>query len=73
MNKLCILLFLSAFIAAGCSVGKDYTYEPSQESPPGPGLFSGKDGVFTIVGEEAAGSTDDEQTEKKSDKTEQPR
>jgi hypothetical protein len=36
----------------GCSTGKEYTYEPSSETPPGPGIFSGKDGVFTIYGEE---------------------
>ena len=32
----------------GCSSGKQYYYEPSNETPQGPGLFSGKDGFFTL-------------------------
>lgn len=36
-------------ILSGCG-GESYTYEPDHELKPGPGLFSGKDGVFTIVG-----------------------
>ena len=42
----------------GCSTGKEYTYEPSSETPPGPGIFSGKDGVFTIYGGESADDTE---------------
>jgi hypothetical protein len=53
MNRLAISIFLCAFIFAGCSAGKDYTYEPPQESPAGPGLFSGKAGFFAIYGEQS--------------------
>jgi hypothetical protein len=57
MNTLKLLLVAILMMGLeGCSTGKEYTYEPSSETPPGPGIFSGKDGVFTIYGEE---STDD--------------
>ena len=34
----------------GCG-GKEYPYVEDQELKPGPGLFSGEDGVFTIYGD----------------------
>lgn len=33
----------------GCG-GEPYTYEPENELKPGPGLFSGEDGEFTLIG-----------------------
>jgi hypothetical protein len=39
----CLLFF-------GCG-GEPYNYEPPNEVTPGPGLFSGEDGEFTIIGE----------------------
>ncbi len=38
---------LITFFLPGCG-GKDYTYVEDHELKPGPGLFSGKDGVFTV-------------------------
>ena len=42
------MLFLVVALLAGCGAGKEYVYEPANESPPGPGLLSGDDGVFTL-------------------------
>ena len=58
-----VLLLLSLLVLAGCAAGKDYAYEPAQESPPGSGILSGEDGVFTVYGEqqgEPDRKTDDE-------------
>ncbi len=33
---------------AGCVGGQPFDYTPVDEIPPGPGLFSGADGAFTI-------------------------
>ena len=38
---------LTAVLLQGCG-GSDYTYVEDQELKPGPGLFSGKDGEFTL-------------------------
>lgn len=50
------LLFFAIFLSelSGCSAGNQYNYEPSSETPPGPGLLSGEDGVFTIYEKETA-------------------
>ncbi len=55
MNRQTILLQAATILAAACMVlsgcgGESYTYEPDHELKPGPGLFSGRDGVFTVVG-----------------------
>ena len=42
---LCIVVLFS-----GC-VGEEHTYVENRELKPGPGLFSGKDGVFTVYGD----------------------
>ena len=49
-------LILVSVLLLGACTGKDYTYEPASETPSGPGLFSGKDGVFTIYGENSTGN-----------------
>lgn len=36
-------------ILSGCG-GEQFTYVPPQEIKPGPGLLSGKNGEFTLVG-----------------------
>ena len=41
----CLLLF-------SCG-GEPFTYSPSNEVKPGPGLFSGPDGEFTVIGPKA--------------------
>ena len=46
--KTAFVIFILAVGLAGCGGGKDYAYEPSSESPPGKGLLSGEDGVFTL-------------------------
>ena len=36
-------------LVAGCGIHEDLEIQPADEIPPGPGLFSGGDGEFTIV------------------------
>jgi len=60
MRKPILLLAVLLLGIGGCSAGKEYTYEPSSETPPGPGLFSGKDGVFTIYGKESSKNSDEQ-------------
>ncbi len=71
MKRLIPLILLCTLIISGCSAGKDFTYEPPQESPPGPGLFSGEDGVFTIYGEDSMKKTDEKPAAKQEEETEQ--
>jgi len=40
---------LACQLLAGCG-GEPYAYQPSNELKPGPGLFSGEDGEFTLIG-----------------------
>jgi hypothetical protein len=42
----CLLVCL---LLAGCG-GEPYAYQPDNELKPGPGLFSGDDGEFTLIG-----------------------
>jgi len=53
MSRLLVLfktiLVIACLFLSGCG-GEPYTYESDRELKPGPGLFSGKDGEFTIVG-----------------------
>ncbi len=44
---------------AACSNVEPMSYTPVSEIPPGPGLFSGEDGVFTIY--DSSRSKDDEE------------
>ncbi len=39
-------------LMSGCGVHQDFDYSAADEIPPGPGLFSGEDGVFTILRED---------------------
>jgi len=52
MNRPLVLLWTIVLIVylllSGCT-GEPYTYESDHELKPGPGLFSGKDGEFTII------------------------
>ncbi len=43
------ILALAAGISA-CASARPFVYETDRELKPGPGLFSGEDGVFTIYG-----------------------
>ncbi len=48
-----MLLYL--LVINGCG-GTDYQYESATEKKPGPGLFSGEDGVFTVIKKDKADS-----------------
>jgi len=44
-----IITFISCLLLHGCG-GEPFTYEPDNELKPGPGLFSGEDGEFNLIG-----------------------
>lgn len=46
--RLVIAVLFLAVIVCGCG-GKPLQYTDSKEQKPGPGLFSGEDGVFTLI------------------------
>ncbi len=48
---------------AACSGVEPMRYTPIDEIPPGPGLFSGEDGVFTLYRSGAATEDDGESAE----------
>lgn len=53
-----------ALLAGGCATGPEpFDYTPTDEIKPGPGLFSGEDGVFTLYGKPDAASTEKEDQE----------
>ena len=49
------VLLLSCFLT-GC-VGNEYHYVDAADVKPGPGLFSGEDGVFTVYGRDSTNRT----------------
>ena len=48
MKYYCLFLIL-LILLGGCG-GTEYTYVDERNEKQGPGLFSGDDGVFTVVG-----------------------
>ncbi|OQX16572.1 MAG: hypothetical protein BWK76_11420 [Desulfobulbaceae bacterium A2] len=46
-RRLCLLFVV---LLAGCAGGQDFDYVPGNEIKPGPGLVTGKDGSFTLLG-----------------------
>ena len=61
-----LLLCLTALLC-GCG-GTEYTYKDGRDQKEGPGLLSGKDGVFTIYNkgsEDRGGKSPQEKTENK--------
>lgn len=61
MTRIGIVSCFVALLLLGCSTAPEpYVYEPSNELKPGRGLFSGEDGVFTVVNTEIG--TDDDET-----------
>ncbi len=48
-NVLLAAAFAACFFLSGCG-GKEFVYQPDHELKPGPGLFSGEDGEFTLIG-----------------------
>jgi len=68
MNRLATLFRITALIVflvlSGCG-GESFTYESDHELKPGPGLFSGKDGKFTLVDSSRKNGTEQDQKEEK--------
>ncbi len=48
MKKYYLIVCLLSFLLSICG-GADYTYVDTNEQKVGSGLFSGEDGVFTVV------------------------
>lgn len=49
LNKPVLVVLLAGLLFLfGCG-GEEYTYVPGNEIKPGPGLFSGEDGEFTLL------------------------
>ena len=64
MKKLAVTICLLVIVFfQGCG-GKEYTYVEDHELKPGPGLFSGEDGSFTIY-EGTTKDTEKEEEQKK--------
>jgi hypothetical protein len=59
-------LLAACLVLAGCG-GKPYDYKPSNDLKPGPGLFSGEDGEFTIIGAEPDKKEKSEEREKEAE------
>ena len=60
--RLLIAVLLLAVIICACG-GKPLQYTDSKEQKPGPGLFSGEDGVFTLIKIDKEKSDSDKQVE----------
>jgi hypothetical protein len=43
------VILAAGLVLGGCG-GEEWTYQTDRELKPGPGVFSGKDGEFTIIG-----------------------
>jgi hypothetical protein len=78
MNSLKRLLVLvgvaSALLVAGCATSPEpFEYQQNNELKPGPGIFTGEDGVYTIYGPppkpagESSGEDDPEESDPPSD------
>ena len=56
MNHKKIFIYLQAATMAACLVlngcgGEDWAYQSDRQLQPGPGLFSGEDGEFNLIGQ----------------------
>jgi len=71
MNQKRIFIYLQAAAMAACLVlngcgGDDWTYQTDRELKPGPGIFSGEDGEFNLIGQPEKKEEDQEgESEKK--------
>lgn len=52
-----------AGMLAACSNVEPVSYTPTDEIPPGPGVFSGEDGVFTLYDSGRSKADEEEGTE----------
>jgi len=57
------VFFAVCLILSGCG-GEQWTYQTDRELKPGPGIFSGQDGEFNLIGEPEKEEQDDEDTNK---------
>ena len=58
------VIMTACIVLNGCG-GDDWTYQPEHELKPGPGLFSGEDGEFNLVGQPKKKEKDQEEESKK--------
>jgi hypothetical protein len=63
MKTYCFILLLLSMLLCSCG-GTEYSYIDTNEEKPGPGLFSGDDGVFTVV-KKRAQEVEEEPSEKR--------
>lgn len=63
MKTYCLVVLFLGCLLCSCS-GTDYTYVDTNEEKPGPGLFSGDDGVFNVI------KKDSEEVDKEKEATE---
>lgn len=54
----CVLAVAALSALVACSNVRPFNYTAIHEIPPGPGLISGEDGVFTLYRAERAGTAD---------------
>ena len=66
MKKYYLIVCLLCFLLSSCG-GGDYTYVDTNEEKAGPGLFSGEDGVFTVVKKESDTIKKEDDSKNKSD------
>ena len=50
-RRIVVLSVLAAWLLAGCATPPEpFEYQQSNELKPGPGIFTGEEGVYTIYG-----------------------
>ena len=51
LRRIVVLGVLAAWLLAGCATPPEpFEYQQSNELKPGPGIFTGEEGVYTIYG-----------------------
>ena len=60
-------ILVACLLLSGCG-GESYTFEPDHELKPGPGIFSGEDGEFTLIGSPKNKEGKEEQKPKEQEK-----
>ena len=76
LKRLLVLGGVGLWLLAGCATPPEpFHYQPDNELKPGPGLFTGEDGVYTIYGpptvspEAVPAPGEDDKTEETTDTT----
>lgn len=70
MNSKRVFIYLQAVMMTACIVlagcgGEEWTYHTDRELKPGPGVFSGEDGEFNIIGTPKKEDQDQEEESEK--------